>query len=63
MTDYYPFDFGSWKSGEGRECPRHGQQYGGLLIVVSPRPGETITRQYCGMCVLQLLDSATAWEA
>lgn len=63
MSDYIPFDLGTWQSDAGRECPRHGRQHGGLAIAVSPRPGETITRQYCGLCVLQALERATAWEA
>ena len=61
MTDYIPFDIGNWKSGEGRECPRHGKQFGGPALQVSPRPGEVITRNYCGLCLLTVLRDCTAW--
>jgi hypothetical protein len=56
--DYIPFDFGSWKSGAGRECSRHGRQYGGPSFAISPRPGEIIIRRYCGLCLLDALDRA-----
>jgi hypothetical protein len=59
MTDdYYPFDFGAWKSKEGLNCPKHGLQQGGLAIAVTPyRDRPPITRKYCGLCVLEALDA------
>jgi hypothetical protein len=63
MTEdhYVPFDFGTWRSPAGMDCPRHGLQDGGLVIQVSPRRngGEVITRRYCGVCVLTALDAAS----
>jgi hypothetical protein len=63
VSDYIPFDIGRWKARLGCEfeCPRHGKQFGGPAIEVSPRPGEVIQRNYCGPCLLEVLKDCTAW--
>jgi len=61
MSDYIPFDIGSWKSGKPLECFHHGQQFGGPVLQVSPEPGVVIIRNYCGPCLLEVLRDCTAW--
>jgi hypothetical protein len=61
MSDYHPFDFGSWRArkGQGVNCKVHGEQHGGLAIEFVPAPGEAaIRREYCGHCVIAAMDAA-----
>lgn len=56
---YFPFDFGAWRSTDPMTCPRHGPQYGGPMVRVTPQEGGPVTtRRYCGLCVIDALDAA-----
>jgi hypothetical protein len=55
-STYLPFDFGSWSSKEGLECPTHGLQRGGILLQFTAHPNkEPVNYQYCGACVIEMM--------
>ena len=51
-----PFDFGMWRSKTGANCPIHGEQFGGLAIVVNVPNHPEILRKYCSLCLVDALD-------